>query len=221
LSAALVIGVAVQAVVGGITVLVELSPPVVMAHFLLSSVLLAVAAVLYHRAGEPDGPLDATADGFALRAPRAPVGSGRLRVVTKVMVGASCFVLFTGTMVTGAGPHGGDVDADRLDFHLPHITQVHTSTVWILVAATVVATVLAHREPAPAKLRTALGWLLAFLVAQGAVGYGQYFTGLPIGLIILHIIGSVLVWVTVVSVFLRTTMATEPTERPLVTAEAR
>ena len=37
------------------------------------------------------------------------------------------------------------------------------------------------------------------LVAQAAVGYAQYFTGVPIGLVAIHLAGSVCVWVAVLA----------------------
>jgi cytochrome c oxidase assembly protein subunit 15 len=42
-----------------------------------------------------------------------------------------------------------------------------------------------------------LGWLLIGLIlAQGSVGYAQYFAELPAGLVWVHVTGAVLIWVT-------------------------
>ncbi len=41
--------------------------------------------------------------------------------------------------------------------------------------------------------------LLVVLVAQAGVGYAQYFTGVPIGLVAIHLAGSVCVWVAVLA----------------------
>ena len=53
LSLGLVAGVIGQIVLGGLAVLFELRPPFVMAHFLLSMLILWCAVVLHHRAGLP------------------------------------------------------------------------------------------------------------------------------------------------------------------------
>jgi hypothetical protein len=56
LSLGLVAGVIGQIVLGGLTVLFELRPPFVIAHFLLSMVLVWNAVVLHHRAGHDGQP---------------------------------------------------------------------------------------------------------------------------------------------------------------------
>ena len=49
---------------------------------------------------------------------------------------------------------------------------------------------------APAKA-VRLGWLLLGLIGlQGVIGYTQYFTGLPAGLVWCHVAGSVTIWIT-------------------------
>lgn len=204
LSWVLVTGVGVQAVVGGISVRVNLAPPVVMAHFLLSSVLLVFATVLFHRAGEPDVPAGDAPPGFAIRARSRATTTPRVAALTKVIAVAAGIVLISGTAVTGTGPHGGDENAARLSFDVPDVTRVHSAAVWILVAATVVAMYLAYREGAPDNLRRALGLLVISEVAQGAIGYWQYAAGVPEGLVAVHIVGSVLVWIAAISVLLRT-----------------
>ena len=110
LSCGLVAGVVAQIVLGGVTVLVDLSPPFVMAHFLLSMALLADAVVLHDRAIQPDGPR---------RRPVVP----EIATAVWVLVGAAALVLFTGTIVTGSGPHGGDEHVRRLDFFIPDVAR--------------------------------------------------------------------------------------------------
>lgn len=194
----LVAGVIGQIVLGGLTVLFELSPPFVMAHFLVSAVLVGCAVVLHHRAGEPDV------------GERRPVATPEIRLLAKVLIFAASVVLVAGTAVTGSGPHGGDEDVERLDFFLPDITRVHAVAVWILLAATVWTLHLARGGGASPTVERALRALVVLEVAQGAVGYTQYALGVPVGLVAVHILGSMLVLGATITVLLRTTVV-EPT----------
>jgi cytochrome c oxidase assembly protein subunit 15 len=194
----LVAGVIGQIILGGLTVLFELSPPFVMGHFLLSAVLVGCAVVLHHRAGEPDS------------GERRPVATPEIRLLAKVLLGAAAVVLVTGTAVTGSGPHGGDEEVERLGFFLPEIMRVHAVAVWILLAATVWTLHLARRGGASPSVERALRALVVLEVAQGAVGYTQYALGVPVGLVAVHILGSMLVLGTTITVLLRTTVV-EPT----------
>jgi cytochrome c oxidase assembly protein subunit 15 len=185
LSISLVAGVLAQAVLGGISVLVDLEPPFVMAHFLLSIVLVWLAVVLHHRAGEADG----TA--------RYPVVAPEVRAMGRVLVAATILVLVTGTVVTGAGPHGGDDKAERLAFFVPDVARIHGIAENLFLLATLVTLWLLHRTTAPTPVRRRAQVLLAVLVAQGGVGYAQYFTGVPVVLVGIHVFGAVCVWVAV------------------------
>jgi cytochrome c oxidase assembly protein subunit 15 len=184
LSIALVAGVLAQAVLGGITVKVGLSPPWVMAHLLLSMALVLAAVVLHHRAGEPDG--DA-----------APIVAPEIRTMGRVLVGAAAIVIFTGTIVTGAGPHGGDEDVRRLDFFVPDVARIHGIAENLFLLGVLLTLWLLHRTQAPAVVRRDAQVLLAVLVAQAAVGYAQYFTGVPVLLVGIHVAGATAVWVAV------------------------
>ncbi len=189
LSLGLVAGVVGQVVLGGLTVLFELAPPFVMGHFILSMVLLGNAVVLHHRAGRADGPS---------RAVVGPdlVGLGRL------LLGAAALVVFTGTVVTAAGPHAGDATARRLDVAVATVARIHGTSVFVLLALTVLALWVCHRDRAAVVVHDALRTLLALLVAQAAVGYTQYFTGVPVLLVAVHILGAVSVWIATVRVSL-------------------
>lgn len=184
-SLGLVAGVIGQVVLGGLTVLYKLAPPLVMAHFLLSVVLLWNAVVLHHRAGEPDGVRRPVVDPLL-------VGLGRL------LVGAAVIVVFTGTVVTAAGPHAGDAAVRRLDVAVADVARVHGLSVVVFLALTLLSCWVASRDRAPATVQRALRTLVAVLVAQAAVGYVQYLTGVPALIVGVHIVGSVAVWVAVV-----------------------
>lgn len=214
LSLGLVAGVAGQIVLGGLTVLFELAPPLVMGHFLLSMVLLANATVLYYRAGTP------RRSGGQIAGSGAGSGHQNLEVVapglvplSRVLVAATVVVLVTGTVVTGAGPHGGDEHARRLDVFVPDAARVHGISVVVLLALTLLTLWRAHRDGAPGEVRRRGELLLAVLVAQAGVGYAQYFTGVPVVLVALHVAGAVAVWVAVVWFALTLTASEAPAPR--------
>lgn len=192
LSLGLVAGVAAQVVLGGLTVLFHLSPPLVMAHFLLSMVLIANAVVLHHRAAHDGGPA-------------VPLVSGEVAAMTRILVAAAAVVLVTGTVVTASGPHGGDEDVERLGFFLPDVARVHGIAVVLFLALTLLTLWRAHREGAPGEVRRAGEVLLVVLCGQAAVGYVQYFTGVPELLVGVHVAGAVAVWIAVLRVTLSVT----------------
>lgn len=161
-----------------------------MGHFVLSILILGDAVVLVHRAGLPDG------------VPTEPSGRPVERRAAVAQFLLTCVVVVTGTVVTNSGPHAGDLDAKRFDLRLTDIARVHSATT-ILLLLTVVATVLVIGRAGlgPARLR-ALSWLLVVVVAQMAVGYTQYFTGVPALLVAVHILGAVLVFTASLRVLL-------------------
>ena len=197
-SLSLVAGVLAQIVLGGLTVIFELAPPFVMGHFLVSAVLVACGVVLHHRAGE--------ADAGQRRATATP----EVRAMARVLLVAAAVVLVTGTAVTGSGPHGGDEEVRRLDLFLPDVVRVHSIAVWALLAATLWTLVLVRRGGAGPGVERAVRALIGVEVAQGAIGYAQYFTGVPVGLVAAHVLGSMLVLVAAIQVLLRTSVVEQP-----------
>jgi heme a synthase len=173
LSLGLVAGVVGQIVLGGMTVLFHLWPPLVMGHFILSMILLWNAVVLHHRAGDEQP---------------VPVGRDE-KTMTRLVVVAAAVVVFTGTIVTATGPHGGDEEVARLPFFLPDVARIHGVSVVLLLALTVATLVRL-----PADARGGGFRFLAVLLVQAAIGYVQYFTGVPVLLVGLHILGAVAVW---------------------------
>ena len=176
----LVAGVVAQIVLGGITVLLELTPPAVMGHFLLSMALVADAVVLHHRAAEPDG---------GQRRPDVPVSTRRLGWALVALTG---LVLLVGTAVTGTGPHGGDPDVERLPYAIREVVRLHSGLAWVLTAVLLVLMVRTRRG----------GLVLAAVAAQITIGYIQYFNGVPEVLVGLHVLGATLVWITVLQLHL-------------------
>jgi heme a synthase len=110
------------------------------------------------------------------------------------MVGLVALMLAAGTVVTGTGPLAGARGVARYHLPLEGVTQLHADIGWLL-GGICVALVLALRlAGAPGRARQ-LGWLLLGLIAlQGVIGYAQYFSGLPAGLVWVHVTGSVAIW---------------------------
>lgn len=135
------VGVAIQAVVGGITVLVELHPAVVGSHFLISMVLVSVSAWLLVRTREGDGPV-------------VPLVDERVRTLSRGLVLIGAVVLVLGVVVTGAGPHSGDDEVGYRFAVDPYaMARLHALAVWAFVGTLVVVLVLlvrARRAAAPA-----------------------------------------------------------------------
>ncbi|MFZ6004324.1 MAG: COX15/CtaA family protein [Actinomycetota bacterium] len=181
----LVAGVFAQALLGGLVVFLHVTPVAVAGHYLLSAVLVWNAVVLHHKAGEPDG---------VVSRPRA---TPELLRWSRALVGAAGVVLVSGTFVTGSGPHGGDEAADRLPFAVTTVARVHSLAVWVLLAIVVVVLRRVSRGDAAGPAVARGNVLVALIVAQGTLGYFQYFTGVPEVLVGLHVLGSVLVWVAV------------------------
>jgi cytochrome c oxidase assembly protein subunit 15 len=171
-------GTAVQAVVGGLTVLVDLHPGWVGGHFLVSMVLVAASYALVVRHREGDGP-------------PAPVAGPRVRALTPVLWSLLTVVLALGVVVTGAGPHSGDAEhAQRWALDPVVVARVHALSVWLYVAVVVLALVLVRGTRTSARSATLV--LLAVTLAQGLVGYVQYLTDLPAVLVATHMLGAAL-----------------------------
>ncbi|HEX6424560.1 MAG TPA: COX15/CtaA family protein [Acidimicrobiales bacterium] len=195
--------------VGAVVVWLHLSPVSVIAHFVLALGAIWSALVLHRRAGEDDG-----AGERRRLAATAPFVNA-----TRALVAAAGAVLLTGTVVTGSGPHAGDERADRLALEIGTVVRVHGVSMLVFLALTVAVVRMAHRGDAGPTVVQRSHELLVVLVAQAAVGYWQYFTGVPALLVAFHVLGALLVWVAVLrlSLSLRTATAAE---RPGATAPA-
>jgi cytochrome c oxidase assembly protein subunit 15 len=172
-----------QAVIGGLSVLYDLSPPWVMAHFLLSMLMVWASLVLVHRA-DP------------LWQPAAPSARRELVLLGRLLVGVAGVVLFLGTVTTGTGPHAGDGahHVKRLSFPLERVTQLHADAA-LLLTGLVVATLFAVRlTDTAAVVRRRAVWLAAAVGLQVVIGYTQYFLDLPPGIVELHVAGATLLW---------------------------
>ncbi len=207
LSLGLVAGVIGQIVLGGLVVLFDLYPPLVMGHFVVSMLLLLDATVLHHRAARPDG------------APIERAVAHDQVVLGRLVVGAASLAILLGTVVTGSGPHAGSNDGElveRLPFAVGDVARLHSIAVLLFGGlALVLVRSLRASGAAPEVVRRA-ETLLVVLVAQAGVGYAQYFTGVPALLVAIHILGSVAVWIATLRVLLGMRIAVaRPADRSL------
>jgi len=204
-SLGLVGGLVGQIVLGGITVIFDLWPPLVMGHFVLSAILVWNAVVLLDRAGRPD-------DGSHPQAGTSVVPPNT-RLLARVLVAAAAAVIVTGTVVTGTGPHGGDEHVRRLPFEVETVARIHSLTAWAFLALAGVTMGVVYRGGASASLQRRGLVLAGAIVVQGAIGYTQYFLGVPPGLVLVHVAGSVVVWVAALSFYLGLTVYPEADPR--------
>lgn len=183
LAMGLVGGLVAEIILGGLTVLAKLAPPYVMAHFILAIVIVWNAIVLYsHSANGNESPIR--------RVSKETVWWGRAVVV---VLGT---IIFVGTAVTGTGPHSGSPIAQRLPFKLRDVAQLHADIVWLLIGLTLVGLLLLRQGGAPEDVQKAGRILLILEAVQGAIGYTQYFTNLPVLLVGFHIAGATVLWMT-------------------------
>jgi len=185
LAVLVLLGIPAQAVLGGITVLTGLNPWTVAGHFLVSSVLIALAVVLHQRSREGD-------------LPPTPVVARPLQHLGTLLLVVVAAVLVVGTVVTGSGPHSGDVEAGRTGLDPETMSQVHADLVFLLVGLTVAFWLALKATGAPQRAVRAMGVLLAVELGQGVLGFVQYFTGLPVVLVALHLVGACLTTVAAV-----------------------
>jgi cytochrome c oxidase assembly protein subunit 15 len=213
LAMGLVGGVVGQVLLGAALVLADLDPRFTIGHFLLSAALVGDAVVLLHRAGrgDLDRPLAARVSPTTGPRPRAPE-PGRSGVVGRravwPLLGLGGLVIVTGTVVTGTGPHGGDVRANRLGFDITDVARVHSLSVWAFAALLIVTALrVARRHGTGAAVEApsfvALRRLLLLVVVQGGLGYAQYLAGVPPLLVGFHLLGATLVWAATVEAALR------------------
>lgn len=203
----LAVGIPFQGVIGGITVLTDLNPWVVALHLVLSLFLVAGSTWLLVR----------------VRGTGPDAVTPLVRRLVLAAYATLWVAVYLGTIVTGSGPHAGDLDVPRNGFDPQLWSHVHAWAVYLLVALTVATLVALRRSPAVTSRTPAFrvaGWLLVAELAQGLVGFVQYFTDLPIALVAVHLVGAaVLVGVATRLVLAVAPAASRPAtpERPLAT----
>jgi len=171
------LGIFGQGILGGITVLTDLNPIPVAGHLLLSIILIAGATSLYSRRYAPAVFVKPTS---------------LTSKISRVHIVASFVVIILGTIVTGSGPHAGDAQAKRFGFDIRTVAWMHADVVIFLLGVTF-AFYVAQGTSDPTKKAIKIFSIIA--LAQGGIGYVQYFTGIPEVLVAAHLLGATLVWI--------------------------
>ena len=185
LAAVPLLGTVAQAVLGGITVLVDLHPMAVGSHLLLSMLVIAACVALVQFAGERTDP------------PGTPITRPATRFLGNALIAVTAVIVVMGTVVTGSGPHAGDAGSVRLDLDPRLVSWLHADIVLLFIGMLVGMLALLYVDSSSPAARSRAWWLVGFAVLQGAIGYLQYFTGLPWVLVTFHLLGACLVWVGV------------------------
>jgi cytochrome c oxidase assembly protein subunit 15 len=181
------LGIFGQGVLGGITVLTDLHPLPVAGHLILSIILIAGATSL-------------RAQRFAPKVAEKP--ASLTKKIASVHVITTFAVIVLGTLVTGSGPHAGDEKARRFGFDIQTVAWIHADVV-IFLLGTTFAFFVATGTSVATKRRLKIFTVIA--LAQGAIGYIQYFTGIPEVLVAAHLLGATLVWIAAWRVWLSVT----------------
>lgn len=173
-----VLGIFGQGILGGITVLTQLHPLTVAAHLLLSILLIGGATSLYDRREIP------------IR--KIKLEDKMKRNLSRAHIYLTFFVIVLGTLVTGSGPHAGDEDARRFGFDIRTVAWIHAEAVIALMGLTLALYVAVRANPIHRR-KVIVFTIIA--LSQGAIGYVQYFMGIPEIIVALHLLGATLVWI--------------------------
>ena len=182
LALVMALGIPAQAVIGGITVLTDLNPWIVSFHLLCSLAIIGLAVLFLQRIDRP--------------APAVPP-RGALVGLGWATFASAWAVLYVGTIVTGSGPHAGDAEAPRNGLDPLQWSQVHADLVFLLLGLTIGLLLAAMATRQPVSTTRAVAVLLVVELAQGLIGFVQYFTDLPVVLVGFHMLGAALVSATV------------------------
>ena len=180
------LGIPAQAIIGGVTVLTDLNTWVVSFHLLCSLAIIGLAVLFIRRI---DQPAPTPANGAAV-------------VLAWVTFAAAWVVLYVGTVVTGSGPHAGDKDVPRNGIDPLQVSQLHADAVFLFVGLTIGLLLAVHAVGGTAEAKRAVVVLLGVELAQGTIGFVQYFTDLPELLVGFHMLGAALISAAVTWVLL-------------------
>ena len=177
-----------QIPLGGLTVIFELHPLLVMSHFLLALVgvaLAVLAAVGAH----------AAARGFRRERAESP-----LRWLALALVPVAALVVVTGAFVTAAGPHSGGEDIRRLG-NLLDAAYVHVRATAVFGIGFALLVVALHRARSRLSVERGLAMLvLGLVLVQMAVGELQWRNELPWWLVLVHVALATAIWSGIVAI---------------------
>lgn len=180
-------GILLQIPLGGITVLTHLNPFAVASHFLLSIILIAAGTSLYERRSLPPKELPSVSSG--------------VRFISRTHLVLTALVIGVGTIVTGSGPNAGDSSAPRFHIRIQFIAWMHADLVTGLIALTAILFIFTSSYSF-LRRRVAIFGIIA--LAQGGIGFLQYYRGLPELLVGAHLLGATLIWISAWRVHLAT-----------------
>ena len=187
LALVLALGIPAQAVIGGITVLTDLNPWIVSFHLLCSLAIIGASVLFLQR----------------IERPQPSVARGPVVGLARATFASAWLVLYVGTVVTGSGPHAGDAKAPRNGLDPLQLSQLHADVVFLFVGLTLGLLFTLLATSAPRATVTAVVALLGVELAQGAIGFVQYFTDLPIVLVGLHMLGAAVISASVTWVLIQ------------------
>ena len=182
LALVMALGIPVQAVIGGVSVLTDLNPWIVSLHLLVSLAIVSVAVLYLRRVDHP--------------APDHAAGPRGMLSLAWATYAVTWVVLYLGTVVTGSGPHAGDLDAPRNGLDPAQVSQLHADVVFLFVGLTVGLLLALQTSGAADSTKRAVLVLLVVELAQGLIGFVQYFTDLPVVLVAFHLLGAALIAAT-------------------------
>jgi len=178
------LGTVAQAVIGGVTVLTGLNPAIVGAHFLVSMAIIAGCTALVVRSRDAgDTPIH-----WLVSTP--------VRVLSWLTIAATAAIVLLGVVVTGSGPHSGDTGVQsRLPLDPRTVAWLHADIAFAFLGLSIGLLVALLATKAPHRSARLLIALLAVAGLQVGVGYTQYFTGLPIVLVAVHVSLACVIWI--------------------------
>jgi cytochrome c oxidase assembly protein subunit 15 len=174
LAAIPVLGTIAQAILGGITVLTDLNPYTVAAHFLLSIVIIYFSVL----------------NRIIAEFPAIIYKSANQNILARLLLLVGSIVIFLGVITTGSGPHAGDEVAQRFSIDTQIVAWLHADMVWLFTGL-IIASYFVNRNL----------WLYKLTITvllQMVVGYSQWFTDLPWALVAIHVALAVTLWVFIV-----------------------
>ncbi|MDL9979896.1 COX15/CtaA family protein [Microbacterium sp. ASV49] len=173
LALTVVLGVLLQAIVGGITVRTDLNAGIVAFHYVASVVLVCVTAAFLVRMHTVPGPR-------RLAVPRW------FAILTHITTFVLALALVFGVLTTASGPHSGDADVIRHGFDATLMAHIHSFPGYALFGLTLILFLTAWVKRL--RVQRWLTVLVCLEVVQIGVGVLQARTELPPLLVGIHMI---------------------------------
>lgn len=173
------LGIIAQAAIGGITVLTGLNPWIVGLHFVVSGILIATASTMVFR-GLPKPEWIISKPAATLSWP-------------SIIAGATAVVF--GVIVTGAGPHAGDINTPRNGLDIEIWQHYHSYPGYLMLGLIGAQLLMQLRAAASFKNLASRTLILLFSasVIQAGIGVIQSRLGVPPLLVGAHMLGAAVI----------------------------